>query len=492
VDNALIGRLVAPLFPARPGDSPMTTDTTELLAKKKEHFDAATEITTKAKADNRYDLTGDENKRWEDHMAEVDKIDAFITKLTRQAALTESTGRRSEQQLATETRGSSASRSFSGKLTEHDRCEGFRAWSLGGINKHNLTANQIEIAARCGLSPDMKAMTLYMGPKMKATGVVPETNVRVATADDIRSWDRQVEEERAALTGGQSTTTTGGYTTSDATMRALEVAMLAYGGIRQVATTLRTDTGGPLPIPTSDDTSNKGEIIAENTTYNELEMTFGQLVLDAYKYSSKYIKASVEFLQDTSINAAEFIGGALGVRIARITSDHFTTGTGSSQPNGIVTAATSSAVTFATATTVTYDNLVDLIHSVDPAYRVNGRLMFHDGALKMIKKVKVLQYSGDTTGQPLWQPGLTLGQPNTIHGYDYVINQSMTTPATTVKSILFGDFSKYLIRDVREVTLMRLDERFAELGQVAFLAFSRHDGDLLDAGTHPVKYGVQA
>ena len=95
------------------------------------------------------------------------------------------------------------------------------------------------------------------------------------------------------------------------------------------------------------------------------------------------------------------------------------------------------------------------------------------------------------TGVPLWSPSLGAGQPDTILGYPYVINQSITTPATSVKSILFGDFSKYLIRDVRDVTLLRLDERFADYHQVGFLAFSRHDGDLLDAGTDPVKYHVQ-
>jgi HK97 family phage major capsid protein len=110
----------------------------------------------------------------------------------------------------------------------------------------------------------------------------------------------------------------------------------------------------------------------------------------------------------------------------------------------------------------------------------------------MLKKVKVMQYSGDTTGVPLWQPSLVAGQPDLIHGYPYIVNQSMTTPATAVKSILFGDFSKYIIRDVRDVVLMRLDERFAEQHSVAFLAFARSDGDLLDAGTDPVKYGTQA
>jgi HK97 family phage major capsid protein len=107
-----------------------------------------------------------------------------------------------------------------------------------------------------------------------------------------------------------------------------------------VATVIRTDTGAALPIPTSDDTSNKGAILGENTAASEVDVSFGQLVLDAYKYSSKYVLVSVEFLQDSSINVAEFIGKALGERIGRIQNDHFTTGTGSSQPNGIVTAAT--------------------------------------------------------------------------------------------------------------------------------------------------------
>jgi HK97 family phage major capsid protein len=306
---------------------------------------------------------------------------------------------------------------------------------------------------------------------------------------DVENWRT---EHRAALTAAQSTTTTGGYTVADATMQALEQALLAFGGMRQVATILRTDTGGPLPIPTTNDTTAKGRLISENSVTTETEMTFGQLVLDSWKYSSDYILASVEFLQDSSIDVPGFLGTALGTRIARLQNDHFTTGTGSSQPNGIVTAATTSSVTFAGTSTIIYDDVVNLIHSVDPAYRNNGRFMFHDGALKMLKKIKVLQYSGDTTGYPLWQPSLTMGQPDMIGGYPYIVNQSMTTPATGVKSILFGDFSKYIIRDVRDVTLLRLDERFAEYHQVAFLAFARSDGDLLDAGTHPVKYGTQA
>lgn len=430
--------------------------------------------------------------------ARFDAMHVDIEKLTKQAermrkqeateaSLTDTQGRRADPNPTD--RGSGGSR-FAGTPTERDKGEALRAWMTAGAPGAELTDSQRDNARRCGINLESKRMTIQLGPALQPTLEMPGRGLKVSE-EDLRSWKAKLTEERVALTGLQSTTTTGGYTVPDATMQSLEVALLAYGGMRSVATVIRTATGGPLPIPTTNDTANKGEIIGENTTSNELEMTFGQLVLDAWKYSSKYILASIEFLQDTSINAPEFLGAALGTRIARITNDHFTTGTGS-QPNGIVTAATSSAITLAGTNTVTYDNLVDLVHSVDPEYRVNSRFMFHDGGLKMIKKVKVLQYSGDTSGYPLWQAGLTAGQPDLIMGYPYTINQSMTTPATTVKSILFGQLNKYLIRDVRDVTVVRLDELFAVLGQVAFLALSRHDGDLLDAGTRPVKYATQA
>jgi HK97 family phage major capsid protein len=457
----------------------MTTQ--ELLDKRANLIGQADEILSKAKSEGRYDLSTEENQKWETIHADVDKLTAFIEKEQRMAKLGDGTGRKTEPHQP----DSRSNPNPAGTPTERDRSEALRAWALAGQSGANLSEEQRNAAKRCGINLASNQITLSLfGPKpMRAT------NLRSVSAEDVTRWQT---ETRAALTGAQSTTTTGGYTVADEMMRELEVSLLAFGGMRQVATILRTATGGPLPIPTTNDTAQKGRLLSENTGATETEMTFGQLVLDAYKYSSDYVLASVEFLQDSSINVGGFLGGALGTRIARLQNDHFTTGTGSSQPNGVVTAAGSSSVTFSGTATVTYDNIIDVIHSVDPAYRNNGRFMFHDGALKMLKKVKVLQYSGDTAGVPLWQPSLVAGQPDLIHGYPYIVNQSMTTPATGVKSILFGDFSKYIIRDVRDVTLLRLDERFAEQHSVAFLAFARSDGDLLDAGTDPIKYGTQA
>ena len=453
-------------------------DTSQLLKDKKEAVDAATEIRNRVFNDQSGEWRGDDEAKFDALMAKAEQISASVAREVRLSTAvsgidteSQSAGRRSEPQQP----HGAARHAMSDRATGKDQEMALRGWLLAGAEEQEVKDEHREAAKRCGINLGSKSVTMRL----------PKHALRSLHPVDVAEW-----EKRAAI--GVGSGSIGAYTVADSPMGALEKALLEFGGMRQSSTVIRTDSGSDMPIPTSDDTSNKGAILAENTQVSEVDITFGQLVLQSYKYSSKSVLVAVEFLQDSSINAADFIGRALGERIARIQNDHFTTGTGSSQPNGLVTAATSSSVTFSGTATVTYDNLVDLVHTVDPAYRVNGRFMFHDGALKMLKKVKILQYSGDTVGAPLWQPSMVAGQPDLVLGYPYIINQSMTTPATSVKSILFGDLSKYIIRDCRDVTLVRLDERYADYHQVGFLAFARSDGDLLDAGTHPVKYGTQA
>lgn len=425
----------------------------------------AQEVLATAQAEGRFDLRGDEEAKFDAIHADIDKLARHIERIEKQDALSVSERKTDAGAPTTAPRGES-------RLVKPNFLEGLRSWLLGGSDVERTPAMRTA-AESCGFNIDSRQIHL----KLSAT---PLTSLR---HEEVREW-----ETRAAL--GTTSGAVGLYTVPDEAMRALEVALLQFGGMRQVATVIRTDSGAALPIPTTNDTGNTGVILAENTQAAELEMTFGQLVLDSFKYSSKYILCSVEMLQDSSINVAQFIGQALGERIGRITNTHFTTGDGSSKPRGVITAATSADTTDG-ASDITYDEVLDLEHSVDPAYRRNAKWMFADSTLKYFKKLRVAQYSGDTLGQPLWQPGMAVNAPDTILGYPYVINQDVAAIAASAKAIAFGDFSKYIIRDVRDITLLRLDERFADYHQVAFLAFYRGDGDLLDAGTHPVKILTQ-
>lgn len=307
----------------------------------------------------------------------------------------------------------------------------------------------------------------------------------------LRNGEQRITPEQRAIlereTRAQSLTdAAGGYTVAPAFSGMLEESLKEYGGMREVASTFQSATGHDLEWPTVDDTAQKGVILAENTAAAEQDFTFGQILFKAYKYSSKMVKVSSELLQDSAFDLPSYLARALGERIARILNEHFTTGTNTAQPQGVVTGA-SSAVTAAAQTVVTYEELLDLIHAIDPAYRRQGaRFMFNDKTLKVLKKLK------DGQGRPMWQPGFAEREPDTLLGYPYTVNQDVADLASASKSILFGAFKKYMIRDVRGITVLRLNERFADAHQVGFLAFSRHDGRILDAGTDPIKFITQA
>lgn len=291
-------------------------------------------------------------------------------------------------------------------------------------------------------------------------------------------------EERAQTT---QTDASGGDLIAPLFYQQLTEAMLAFGGMRESpATKITTDTGADLAMPTSNDTSNEGVIIGENVQVTEQDLAFAQKVLTSHLFSSKSVLVPYTLLQDSAFPLDAFIGRKLGERLARVQNRKFTVGAGTTEPFGIVPEATVGKTGGTGQTTsVTYDDLVDLMHSVDPAYRnANCRWMFADSTLKALRKIV------DDAGRPLWNPGMAgmaQAYPTTLLDYGYIVNQHMAAMAANAKSILFGDFSTFYIRDVRDITVLRLVERYADYLQVGFIAFARADSGLLDAGTHPVK-----
>ena len=297
---------------------------------------------------------------------------------------------------------------------------------------------------------------------------------QIVTADEMRAI-------------GVNNPTGAGYLVPDEFVRSIMQNMLAFGGMREAATIMTTDTGADLFFPTSDDTGNTGELLGEHASATQQDVSVGGRTLKALKYSSKEVRVSMELLQDSAFDIESWLSGLLGERIARITNTHFTTGAAPNQPAG-VTLDAGTGVSGATGqtTSVTWDDLINLEHSVDPAYRKNARFMFNDATLSYLRRIK------DGNGQYLWQPAVTANAPALVNGWPYTINQSMASMAASAISILFGDFSKYIIRDVRGFSLLRLNELYAVSGQVGFLGFSRHDGALIHAGTNPIQAYVNA
>jgi HK97 family phage major capsid protein len=449
---------------------------TDLQLKKGQLAKDAGEIITAAHQDGREALRKEEEDKFNSIHTDIEALTSQIKILQRQDEVERSLGepgQRKSEPNPISSRTGGDSRLSSGVRDQHDAVRG---WFLAGAPsmEGGVPDRYRQAASRVGLKLDSKSLTFRLG------GNAMQSKHR----DDIIRWEQLNTEERAQ-SGPQNSTSVGGFTIQDAAMREVEIALLSFGAMRRAGCTIiRTDTGGPLPIPTVNDTTNLGHLVTEGTTIVTTDVVFAQLVLDAWKYTSDKVLVSTELMQDNSINLPSVIGRILGERIGRVVNRDFTTGTGTGQPNGIVNAATFTQLTTGSSSSLTLTNLVTLYHQVDPAYRDNAKWMFNDNTLS---KIKLLV---DSQSRPLWLPGLVDRAPDTLLGSPYVINQDMASVTSTGKSILFGDFSKYWIRDVRDITLLRLDERFAEFLQVAFLAFMRTDGDLLDAGTKPVR-GLQ-
>ncbi len=313
-----------------------------------------------------------------------------------------------------------------------------------------------------------------------------------AVALYLRHGHNVTAEQAIAIRNAMSTTTTteGGHTVPTEVAAMVVDSLKAYGGMREVAQIITTTGGNPLNYPTSDGTSEVGEIVAENAAASAGDITFGVAAVNPYKYSSKKIALPIELIQDSAIDIVQFVVDRLAQRLGRITNTHYTVGTGSSQPFGVIPrASTGKTGTSGQTTTVIYDDLIDLIHSVNSAYRARGaRFMMKDLSVAIVRKLK------DTTGRPIWDPMGSIGgatQP-TLCGYGYTVNDDVATMAANAKSIAFGDFSQFVIRDVAGSMVMRRfdDSAFALNGQVGFCGWMRTGSNLLD--TAAVKVYVNA
>ena len=327
----------------------------------------------------------------------------------------------------------------------------------------------------------------------------PSANARPSQAsaslEVFNTWARKfgkdlTAEERTAIRNTMSTTTgsQGGYTVASELGAQIIAKLKHFGAMRNVAQVVSTAQGNPMAYPTTDGTSETGEWLAENASATSLDPSFGTVDIAAFKAGSKVITVPIELLEDSSFDIAGFIVNRMSERLGRTVNTGYTTGTGTGQPFGVVTQAAAGKVGgTGQTTTFTYNDLVDLYESIDQAYIEGGncQFMFSQDVRKALRKMV------DSANRPIWTPGYeygsTAGIPDQLLGANVVINNGMPTPAANAKSILFGDFRRYVIRDVNQVVMFRFeDSAFTTKGQVGFMSWVRTGGNLTD--TSAVKY----
>lgn len=312
-----------------------------------------------------------------------------------------------------------------------------------------------------------------------------------AAADRLGIDPRERELEVRALSEG--TNTLGGYGVGYEAIQAFDLAEKYYGPVRNLARVITTETGGSLPIPTLDDTSNTAEIVTEasgiTTTADPL---FGQTVLKPFQYVSKAVIVSQQLLQDSSIPLGTVLFEELGKRIGRKQNADFTAGAGTTLPFGVQVQASLGKTASAT-NAITWDEVFDLQGSLDPAYanRPNVGFMMHPSTATYLRKLK-----GATSGNYLWtmdvqgpSPDQSNGQgvAGRISGFPVYLNPDMDSAFSTNKRlVLFGDFASYWIQDAGGPRLARDESIRLLTNEVVFVAFRRSDGALVN--TAAVKY----
>lgn len=373
-------------------------------------------------------------------------------------------------------------------MAEHDRIEGqiAREEKLAAAEAR---ADEVRKAQRPipgdnsgpagdhGNKPEYRAAFWEM---IRAGGDVSELSAESRAV--LRSGVQRLDGETRA----QSTTNAaGGYTVPTTLADFIVKSMAAWGPMYDegICTTINTVSGEQINIPTVDDTTVAAVKTAEGTALTDdggSDVTFGTKVLNAYIYDTEFVKWSLALAQDSYFNVESLLGELLGERLGRRANTELTTGDGSGDPNGIVTAASIGKVA-ASATAITADEIIDLFHSVDPAYRMSPkcRFMFKDSTLQAIRKLK------DGQNNYLWQMGdVRSDVPSVLLGKPYSVNQAMDAIAANKKVALFGDFGKYYVRKVGSPIIGVMRERFwPDLGIAGLI---RLDGELGD--TAAVKY----
>lgn len=368
-------------------------------------------------------------------------------------------------------------------VTEETRARAIVGW-FAEQSGEGATDEEIEAARAVGLNLRSRVLTIPVARTKQFRG--------------MQRTHRSVfgQEREATLAGMEvrdlsaGSNVAGGYVAAPEEMvRSLELAMLTHGGIYQRAQVIRTANANPISWPSADDTDNSGEWLGEaadaTATSSSVDPTFKKTSWLAHKVSSKPIKISFELLRDAVFDLPGIIGTMLGERIGRTKSTAFATGSGADKPRGI-TLDTVLGVTAASASSITTDELLDLIHSIEIARRTGAAFLMHDQTVLHFRKKK------DSQNQYIWQPGLIAGAPDTLFTYPVQTCQEIAQIAASAKAVVFGDIGAYKVREVGAIRIRRFAELYGETDQEGFVAFHEADGGLLNPGDDPVKHLVMA
>jgi HK97 family phage major capsid protein len=251
--------------------------------------------------------------------------------------------------------------------------------------------------------------------------------------------------------------------------------LIEVSGVMSAGPTILNTTSGELIEIPKTTAHSSAALTAEAAAIAESDPVFGKTTLGAYKYGN-LIQISRELVTDTSVDLLGYVAMQAGRAVGNALGVHLVTGTGSSQPAGVATAASTGVTGGAgVAGAFTADNLIDLFYSVVEPYRRSASCcwLLRDATMASVSKLK------DGSGRYIFEPGLG-GSPDTIKGKPIYTDPNVAAVALGAKSVLFGDMSQYFVRLAGGVRFERSDEFAYANDLVTFRTIVRGDGALVD------------
>jgi HK97 family phage major capsid protein len=240
------------------------------------------------------------------------------------------------------------------------------------------------------------------------------------------------------------------------------------------ARVLTTGSGETMEWPVKNGRPTAAQV-SENVAYGKSDESWSKTNIGAYKYGV-IVEATNEIIDDSQLDILGILAQDAGEAVADKVMADLLVGNGTSKPWGWITRSTG-AVNAANLAGVTTDNLIDLQHSILRPYRKNAVFMTSDSAIQSLRKLK------DSTGNYIWQPSLQAGAPDTILGTGIMTDPNIVTSGAGAKVLVYGDPSKYLIRQVKNLRVVRSDEYGYDRDVVAFKVTWRGSGDLFDTAS---------
>ncbi|EAD5361712.1 phage major capsid protein [Listeria monocytogenes] len=308
-------------------------------------------------------------------------------------------------------------------------------------------------------------MTTENQAKKKKTGRA-SNEYKEGLLEALRSNFRQVSN---VLSEGVDTA--GGYLVPEEYDKRLIDGLTEENIMRTLGTTITTSGEHKINIAGAKPAASW---IEEGGPLQFEEASFDQIILDAHKLHVA-IKVTDELLYDNAFNLENYILTQFSKALANAEENAFLNGDGDHKPTGIFAenGGGQVAITTSTQSSITTDEIINLVHSLERPYRKNAKFIMNDQTIALIRKLK------DNNGAYLWQPSLQAGEPDRLFGYPVYTSAYVPTVAAGAPVIAFGDFSYYNIGDRGVRSFDQLRELFAGNGMVGFLAKERVDGKLV-------------